>query len=255
MVTGASRGIGRAVALGLAREGVDVAIVSRHREAIEEAAAAIAAETGRRVWPFVADLADGPATEAFMTAAVEALGGLDILVNNGARVSGSEPEDFEDVTEALIRRDFEEKVLGYLRCARLAVPWMKRGGFGRIVNISGYAARTAGPISAGIRNAAVVHLTRSLAFAVGRDNITVNAVYPSVTVTETLTERLAARAAREGRSVDAVLAEEVARHALGRLVRAEEIADVVVFLASPRASGITGEVIPVAGGAERAVRY
>ncbi|MCL8208982.1 MAG: SDR family oxidoreductase [Actinomycetia bacterium] len=131
---------------------------------------------------------------------------------------------------------------------------MRRGGFGRLVNLSGYAARTAGPIRAGIRNAAEAHLTRSLAFAMGRDNITVNAIYPAVTVTKTLEARLPAQAAAEGRTVEAVPAEEAARR--HRAARAgggnRRRGDVPCPL---RGSGITGEGIAVAGGAERAVRY
>ncbi len=255
LVTGGSRGIGRAVARRLALEGADVAVCARTAGPLQEAAAALAAESGRRMVAVAADLAtpDGPADAVERTA--QALGGLDILVNCAARASGGVPEDLAHATDELILRDFQEKFLGYLRCARAAAPWMRRGGWGRIVNVAGGAARTAGSISAGARNASVVHLTKTLAWELGGDGITVNAVHPGSTATEAVLARLDEQA-KQRRVPSGVVRDEVAAQvAVRRLVTPDDIACCVTFLCSPLAGAVTGEAIAVNGGADRAVRY
>lgn len=256
LVTGGSRGIGRAVARKLSAEGVRVAICGRTRDPLEAAAAEIGAETGAEVLPVVADVRDAGSVAAFVATAAERFDGLEIVVNSAARVSGGDvPEDFERVSEETIVGDFEEKVLGALRTTRAALPHLRRAGWGRIVNVSGLTTRVAGSVSAGARNAALVHLTRTMSVALGRDGITVNAIYPALTVTESLEERLAARAEREGTTSELLLADLSKNSAIGRLVTAEEIADVVVFLASERSAGITGEAIAVSGGTGSTVSY
>jgi NAD(P)-dependent dehydrogenase (short-subunit alcohol dehydrogenase family) len=178
--------------------------------------------------------------------AAEAMGGIDILVNNGARVSGTEPEDFERVRDELILQDFTEKFMGYFRCIREVVPYMKENRWGRIINVSGMAARTAGLFSAGPRNVSVVHLTKSASWELAKYGITVNAIYPATTETETLRERFP----DEGE-----LRKIAAASPLGRLVTAEEIAYVAAFLASPLSTAINGDVIAVTGGTGSAVYY
>jgi NAD(P)-dependent dehydrogenase (short-subunit alcohol dehydrogenase family) len=256
IVTGGSRGIGRAVASALAFEGVRVAICARSREPLESAAAQIAASTGAEVAPIVADVREAAAIEAFVNAAAERFGGIEIVVNSAARVSGGGvPEDVDGVADATVLSDFEEKVLGTLRTTRAALPHLRRARWGRIVNVGGLTARTAGSVTAGARNAALVHLTKTLANELGRDGITVNVVHPSVTVTEGLADRLGARAEREGTTVEALTERLAGGNAIGRLVAAEEVANVVVFLASAASAAITGESISVGGGAGASVSY
>jgi len=216
----------------------------------------IAEETGAEVLPLVADVQDPGAVEAFVATAAERFGGLEVVVNSAARVSGSGvPEDLEHVSDETILGDFEEKFLGALRTTRAALPHLRSAGWGRVVNVSGLTARVAGSVSAGARNAALVHLTRTMSVALGRDGITVNAIYPALTVTEGLEERLAARAEREGTTAQQLLTDLSQNSAIGRLVTADEIADVVVFLASERSAGITGEAIAVSGGTGSSVSY
>jgi NAD(P)-dependent dehydrogenase (short-subunit alcohol dehydrogenase family) len=121
------------------------------------------------------------------------------------------------------------------------------------VSIGGLTARTAGSVTAGARNAALVHLTKTIAMELGKEHITANVVHPSVTVTEGLEQRIAARAEREGTTSDRVLSDLAAKSPIGRLVTAAEVADVVAFLASPVSVAITGESISVGGGAGAAV--
>lgn len=255
LVTGASRGIGRAAARALLAEGMDCAICARTEGPLVAAAEELAAETGRKVVPIVANTADAGSVVALVKEATAALGGIDVLVNNAARVSGGEPEDLAHVTDERAIADFNEKFLGYLRCIREVVSFMREAGWGRVINVSGLAARNAGPISAGARNASVIHLTKSLARELGRDGITVNAIYPGLTYTENLEERMASQAARTGRDTDELLRQAGAGNAIGRIVGAEEIGHVIAFLASPLAAGVTGEAIAVSGGAGTMVYY
>src|SRR5262245_3704546 len=124
VITGGSRGIGKATALRLAREGCDVAIVARSEGPLREAARELAEETGRKIVPLTGDTSDAASIKSFMAQAAGALGGVDILVNNAARVGGT-PGSVETVNDLDVLHDFEEKVLGYLRCAHEAVPHMK----------------------------------------------------------------------------------------------------------------------------------
>lgn len=256
IVTGGSRGIGRAIARRLAEEGVRTAICARTAEPLDAAAAEIASAIGTEVFPIVADVRDTASVEAFVTAAAERLGGIDVVVNAAARVSGGGiREDVEGVTEETIAGDFDEKVIGALRVTRAALPHLRRSGTGRVINIGGLMARVAGSVTAGSRNAAVIHLTKTLATALGGDGITVNVIHPSLTQTEGLEDRLRARAEREGTTAAELRAQLARNNAIGRLVTADEIADVVAFLASPRSVAISGESISVGGGAGTAVHY
>lgn len=255
VVTGGSRGIGRAVARALVREGVRCAICARTAGPLEAAAEELAA-TGGEVLPFVADVRDAASVEAFVHGAADRMGGLEIVVNSAARVGGSGvAEDVHGVADETVLTDFEEKVLGTLRTTRAALPFLRQAGWGRIVNVGGLTARTAGSVTAGARNAALVHLTKTLANELGRDGITVNVVHPSTTVTDSLEDRLSRRAAKEGATTDEIRDRLARGNAIGRLVTAEEVAEVVVFLASAASAPITGESISVGGGAGTAVAY
>jgi NAD(P)-dependent dehydrogenase (short-subunit alcohol dehydrogenase family) len=251
IVTGGSAGIGKAIVRSLVAEGADVAVTSR---SAERAKAAIADIDGPgRMIPIEVEMRDGAAIEEMVREVTTQFGGVDILVNNAAVVSGNESEDFAGVTDELVMTSFEEKFLGTLRACRAVVPGMRERGFGRIVNIAGHKARESGAIAAGARNSAVVHLTRTLAVELGRSGITVNAVMPFTTVTETLASRMTSVATRKGSTLDEHLRNIAARTSLGRLVTAAEVADWVAFLASPRSVAMTGEVVALTGGVDRTI--
>ncbi len=256
LVTGGTRGIGYAVALGLAREGVDVALCARDGDAAAAAAGEIASATGARVFGFRADTGVAADIEQLVSGAAAALGGLDILVNNAARVGGTGgPDSLAQLNEPMLQGDFDVKIMGYLRCAHDAVPHMEQGGWGRIINMDGMAARNAAGISGGLRNAAVMNFTKVMSEELGPKGITVNAVHPAVSKTEALIERLRANAERDGITVEEAERRIASANAIRRLVDADEIAAVVVFLCSQQAGCITGEAVAPSGGNSRAVFY
>lgn len=246
LITGGSRGIGKAVARQLALEGVDCVICSRNEETLKETAMELSEETGRNIYPIVADLGNPDSIRNLVEKAAEVMGGIDILVNNGARVSGGEPEDFHHIKDELVLKDFEEKFMGYFRCIRAVAPYMIKNNWGRIINVSGTAARNVGSISAGARNVSVVHLTKSSSVELGKYGITVNAIYPGVTETETTKDRLP-------NEEDLIKVSKTT--SIGRLVKAEDVASVITFLSSPLSVSITGDVINVSGGTGTAVYY
>lgn len=246
LITGGSRGIGKAIALQLALEGVDCTICSRNESTLKLSAEQLTQATGSKIYPIVADTSNPESIQNLVEKAAEAMGGIDILVNNGARVSGGEPEDFHHVKDELILKDFEEKFMGYFRCIRAVAPYMINNNWGRIINVSGLAARTAGSLSAGARNASVIHLTKTISLELGKHGINVNAIYPAITETETIKDRF---------PDEDFLRESAEKNPIGRLVTAEDIANVVTFLASPLSVSITGDVISVTGGVGNSVYY
>ena len=248
IVTGGSRGIGRAIARQLALEGCDVAICARTEGPLREAADAMAKESGRKVVPIVCDTLKADSIKSFVAGAAQQLGGLNIVINSAARVGGT-AGTIETVDESDVLRDFEEKVVGYLRMVQAAVPHMKQAGWGRVVNVSGGAGRAPGvAVSGGIRNAGVINLTKSMANALGPLGINVNAVYPGQTITEATIERYTEQAKGGGKTVAEQLKEADERSVIRHVVTATDIGYFVAFLCSPLAIGIHGEAIGIDGG-------
>jgi len=201
IVTGGSRGIGLAVARALAVEGCDVALVARDKIALEAARESVAAVSGRTVLAVSADTGDDQSVADMAAAVAGEFGGVDILVNAAARPNTGAVVGIDGFDAAEFSEQVNVKVLGYLRCIRAVVPFMRANGWGRIVNISGLAARSTGAITGTVRNVAVAALTKNLADELGRDGINVTVVHPGVTVTEKTPEILAMRAERAGISV------------------------------------------------------
>jgi NAD(P)-dependent dehydrogenase (short-subunit alcohol dehydrogenase family) len=255
VVTGASRGIGLAIADTLAAEGADVVLVARQREALEAAAGRIARHGGR-VLAVAADTTDDAAVRAMMDTTVAELGGVDILVNCAARpAGGSAPRRLADLADDDLRFEIETKVLGYLRTARAAAPHMTAQGWGRIINVSGLAARHATSAFGSIRNVAVAALTKNLADELGPAGINVTVVHPGATVTERTPGMVAAYAQARGVTQEQAEGAMSAGVSIGRLVTAAEVADVVAFLASPRSVAINGDAIAAGGGTRGPIHY
>lgn len=256
IVTGGSRGIGKAIARQLALEGVDVAVVARGKEALESTAEELATETGRRFFPIPADTGDDRAVRDMVNSAAQSLGRIDILVNCAAKVlgQGSVPV-LGEITDDLFWEDMNVKVMGYLRCAREVAPYMKVRGWGRITNISGLAARNVGSTIGSMRNVAIVAMTKNLAAELGPSGINVTVVHPGYTRTEATPGLIASRGRAEGLSAEEVERRMTQDNSVGRIIDSREIAYVVAFLASPKSIAISGDVIAAGGGAGRAIYY
>jgi NAD(P)-dependent dehydrogenase (short-subunit alcohol dehydrogenase family) len=262
LVGGGGRGIGKAIARELAREGVDVAIASRTVSELENTARELEDETGRRVIPLALDVTNKEQVDQVVSEAASRLGGLHILVNSASLPGGSATATgpIETVNEDDLISDFDVKYAGALRCARAAIPFMKEHGWGRIVNISGGNGRTAGNLSGGARNVAMVHLTKTLSNQMGRFGITVNCIHPGTTRTERTPGMLEARAAQLGITAEEIESKDFAPdspggNAICRMVDSEEIAYLTAYLASDKAWAVTGEVIAAGGGTGTAVYY
>jgi NAD(P)-dependent dehydrogenase (short-subunit alcohol dehydrogenase family) len=262
IVTGGSRGIGKAIAQELAREGVDVAIVARNKAELEATARQLAGETNRRIVALAADVTSKEQVDSMVAEAVRHLGGVHILVNSGSAPGGSAAAigPIETVVDEDLLQDFNVKYVGALRCSRAVIPFMKKEGWGRIINISGANARNAGNLSGGARNTAMVHMTKTLAVQLGRHGITVNCIHPGTTRTERTPSLLAARAKQLGVSAEEAERQDFAPdsprgNAICRMVDASEIAFVTAFLVSDKAWAVSGELIAATGGAGRAVYY
>ncbi|MCH8989016.1 MAG: SDR family oxidoreductase [Chloroflexi bacterium] len=252
LVTGGSKGIGKASALALAREGAHLAICARGKELLESVAAEIAAETERTVLPIVADLNKEEDAQHFVSAAVDHFGRLDILVNCAGNSPGGTLQNLE---EHQWMESLNLKFMGYVRTTKAAVGHMRERRWGRVINVIGNDGIK--PIyfelTPGAANAAGINFTIAIAEELAPHGITVNAVNPGPVDTERWWG-LVRTLAREMNISETEAQERAVRSMpMGRLCTAEEVADVVVFLASERASFVTAASIAVDGAQRKAI--
>jgi NAD(P)-dependent dehydrogenase (short-subunit alcohol dehydrogenase family) len=251
VVTGGSRGIGKAIANGLAKEGADVVISARTAETLEATAAGISAETGRRVVGIPADLATLDGCERLHGETLAAFDRVDVLVNcAGATKSGP----FLELPDALWREGFDLKFFGAVRLSRLFWPQLVET-HGTVIHIVGGMARTPNPSFAigGAVNAALANFAKALAGQGLVDDVNVNIIHPGQVQTERLTEMMADQAAQSGRTPEEVLDETIKRQGLRRLGTPEDVAELAVFLCLPRARHIQGTAISVDGGGTKSL--
>jgi NAD(P)-dependent dehydrogenase (short-subunit alcohol dehydrogenase family) len=252
VVTGGSLGIGRAVTEALAAEGVRVAIVARRQAQLDEVAAEITRATGVEVLGVAADVSDTAQVNAMMQRVAEHFGRIDILVNGAAHPGGLVRSEIDEADPEGLLEDINIKVVGYMRCAKAAAPHMRQGGFGRIVNIGGLTGRGSKQLS-GMRNVAICHMTKTLSDQLGPHGITVNVIHPGVVETPHIHELYEKEAAKQGLTPAQVEANYAKATPIRRVLQPAEIADAVLFLASPRAGAITGESLGVDGGITRGI--
>jgi NAD(P)-dependent dehydrogenase (short-subunit alcohol dehydrogenase family) len=245
LVTGASEGIGGAIARKLAEEGVRVAICARTESTLTKKAEEIAAATGREIFPLPADLRTLRGCQGVVAQAAERLGGIDILVNNaGASAFGA----FVDLPDEAFVDAINGKLLGYIRCARAVIPHMQRRGGGSIVNITGTTQQAIPLHTPGSAcNAAIRMFSKELSMELGPLNIRVNSVAPGRIQTARAERLLEASAAAQGTSTDALLGQLIKTIPSARVGTVDDIADAVCFVVSARATYINGAALVVDG--------
>jgi NAD(P)-dependent dehydrogenase (short-subunit alcohol dehydrogenase family) len=256
VVTGGTRGIGKAIARSLAGEGMDVAIVGRDLSAATATASEIAGETGRTVRAYSADTGKDDAVRSAVAAIHSDFGRIDVLVNSAAQPSGqAKPPTLSEITDDIFWSDVNVKVMGYLRMAREVAPLMTKQGWGRIINISGLGARQTGVTVGSIRNVGVAALTKNLADELGPGGINVTCVHPGLTRTEKTAGVIEWRASTQKKTKEEVEKAMNDLNTIRRLVTAEEIGHIVAFLASPKSIAINGDAIAAGGGVPGSIYY
>ena len=248
IVTGGSRGIGRATARQFLEEGVRVTICGRNAETIERARAELAAATGGEVHAVVADMMKESDVARLVESATQRFGKVDILVNNAGQMYSGR---FAVMNDAGLKEQLETKLFGFMRTIRLVYPMMQAQRWGRIVNLIGGAGKEPDPymFGSGMTNAALLNLTKSLSTEFGEDNVLVNAICPGWVDTnlwrknaEGLRQELGAKSEDEARRAAA------RKNSVNRFGKPEELANATVFLCSERASYITGISLNLDGG-------
>jgi 3-oxoacyl-[acyl-carrier protein] reductase len=247
IVAGASKGLGKAVAVGLAREGASVVVCARGQESLQEVAKSIEQQHRVAALPIVADLRNAGDTERVVEAAIKRFGRIDILLNNAG---GPPPKSFEDSSREDWQRALDLNFLAGLRLIQLVLPSMKAQKWGRIINIlsSGLKQPIDGLIQSNAARAAMAGAAKTLSREVAPFGILVNNICPGRIQTERLDEVDAATAKRKGTTVEEVRRDSCGEIPLARYGRPEEFANAVVFLASECASYITGSTLQVDGG-------
>jgi len=252
IVMAASRGLGYAAALGLAREGCRLTICSRDQERIDAAATAIRKETGADVHALVADVSSASEAKRLVDAAVSTYGGLEIVVHNAG---GPPAGETLAMTEEQWQKAFEQNLLSFTRIVGAAAPEMKKAGYGRVITIASSSIKQPIPnlaLSNALR-AGVWGIAKTLSRELAPQGILVNVIAPGRIDTERIAELDAGNAQRSGKSIEDVRKASVASIPLGRLGRPEELANLVVFLASEAGSYITGQAITVDGASGNAL--
>ncbi|KXG43932.1 SDR family oxidoreductase [Tepidibacillus decaturensis] len=246
-ITAASKGLGKAVALELAREGVQLAISSRNKEQIEETAELIRKETGTRVEAFVADVSNPNDVKQFVETMIQKFGKVDILLVNAGGPPSGEFMQFDDETW---ERAFQTNLMSIVRMVREVVPHMRKNGGGKILTIASSSVKVPIPglVLSNTFRAGVTGLMKTLSIELAKDQILVNVVAPGRIATDRLKELDAANAEKLGIPVEEVTKKMEQTIPLGRYGGPQEFAKAVVFLASDANSYITGSTIMIDGG-------
>ncbi len=253
LVTGGSRGIGRAIALMLGGRGADIAICGRTEESLSATTEELR-DLGIKAVSVQADVSSVEDVERLVPAAVEALGGLDILVNNAVTSTSAR---FDQLTDDQFRYHIDVKLMAYIRIARLALPHLEARGEGRIVNIGGMSARHVTPLrmTNGVVNAGVANFTKQFAMYAGPKGVTVNLVHPGYTMTERVMQIFERESKETGEDIETIMAKHAEGTPLRQLIQPEDIAGAVAFFCSPMARMVTGQCLAVDGGISDAIVY
>ena len=248
IVAASSKGLGRATATGFAREGALVTINGRDHETLAQTARAIRAETGGDVLEIVGDMGNPADIDRLVAETARKRGFIDVVVCNAGGPPAGTFSNFPDDQPWLDALNVN--LMGTLRLSRAALPYLEARGGGSITNIVSTSVKQ--PINylvlSNTARTAVIGLAKSMATEFAPKNIRVNNVCPGPTMTDRIMKMASARAAKSGQTAEEILNEDAAKIPMGRLGRPEEFANVVVFMASPAASYVTGVTIQVDGG-------
>ena len=247
LVTGASRGLGYAIARTLANEGASIALNSRSTDSLFEAAEDLVQTSGAQVVALPGDVTDPTVPDHLVTRTVEQLGGLDLLLTNASGPPSGKFESFDDQTW---QTAIDLSLLSHVRLIRAALPALRQSEAASVLTLTSYSVKQPIPnlvLSNSVR-AATVGLTKTLALELGADGIRFNSILPAWTETERVHELMSARAETNDTSVAFETAKQAADSPLGRMAKPQELANAAVFLLSPAASYITGVMLTVDGG-------
>jgi 3-oxoacyl-[acyl-carrier protein] reductase len=252
LVCASSAGIGKAIALGLAREGARVALLARDLERLEMAAREIRAVSKAEVITLPCDLANAESIRQAFGSFEKAFGPPNILIHNQG---GPPPGGLESVTDEQLNLALETNLKAVFLLNRLAVPSMKARGWGRIVSVLSISAKESLPnmLLSNVLRPAVQGMSKALAVELAPFGITVNTVLPAAVLTKRSLDLMAARAERENKSQDLVRLESAKSIPLGRQASPEEFAETVLFLCGEGASYVTGAAIPIDGAFSKAI--
>ncbi|MBN1779720.1 SDR family oxidoreductase [bacterium] len=247
LVAASSRGLGKAVAWALAREGTKLVICARNKKALEQTADEILMETGVTVFPLAMDLMDAERIDWLIRETMELFGKVDILVTNSG---GPAPGDFEALEDQDWAKSLELTLMSAVRLIRAVIPGMKAQKWGRIINIASASVKQPIPelfLSNAIRPA-VNGLTKSLSQELAPYQITVNAVCPGFFATDRVKELVRSKAKSQNKAPESVERDMIAQIPLGRMGHPDEFGELVTFLASEKANYITGTSVQIDGG-------
>lgn len=247
IITGSTLGIGRATASIFAEQGAKLVVTGRTRETLEHCAESIRKETGATVYPITCDITKDADVDNLVSETLKEYGQIDVLVNNAAGVIPT--GNFFDISNDQFLTGWNEKLQGHIRTCKATLPIMQKQHSGVIINILGLAHRQPNPgyLAVGASNAALANVTKTLADMGAPNGVRVLAVAPAGVKTERWERLMTGRAASEGKTLQQIEAETFARLPFGRMAEPEEMGNVICFLASPKASYMSGCIIPVDG--------
>lgn len=250
LIAASSRGLGKAVAWALAREGTKLVICARNKDVLEKTADDILMQTGVTVFPLAMDLTDRDQIDWLMEETLDLFGKVDILVTNNG---GPPPGTSEDVGEEEWRHAVQTTLMSAVRLSKAVIPGMQKQQWGRIIHLASVTVKQPIPrlFLSNVLRPAVVGLAKCQAMDYAKDNILVNSVCPGYFMTERVQNLLKDREKQSGKSPEAVMADAVSEIPLGRIGDPEELASLIAFLASEKAGYVTGSNFVIDGGFDK----